>query len=113
MLSDFHAAHSLIQATFHPIGTNIYGHLSNVYFPQDQASKVALLDTMQMLNSNRAHPLWILGGDFNMITKLEEKTGGRLRLEPKCAHFKDFINNFWLIDIPFSNDIYTWNNKQT
>ena len=56
-VGDFHASHNLIQATFHPIGTNIHGHLSNVYFPQDQASKVALLNTLDHLNSNRSHPL--------------------------------------------------------
>ena len=33
MLANFHAAHNLIQANFHPIGTNIHGHLSNFYFP--------------------------------------------------------------------------------
>lgn len=33
MLTNFHAAHNLIQAIFHPIGTNIHGLLSNVYFP--------------------------------------------------------------------------------
>lgn len=32
-LSDFHASHHIIQATFHIIGTNIHGHLTNVYFP--------------------------------------------------------------------------------
>lgn len=36
-LTDFHANHNLIQATFHIIGTNIHGHLTNVYFPQDGA----------------------------------------------------------------------------
>ena len=32
-LSDFHASHHIIQATFHIIGTNIHGHLTNFYFP--------------------------------------------------------------------------------
>ena len=112
-LMDYHASHNLIPATFHLVGTNIHGHLSNVYFPQDLASKKALLDTMEILNNNRTHPLWILGGDFNKITMLEEKTGGRPRLEPESSHFKDFINRCWLIDLPFSNGIYTWNNKRT
>ena len=56
-LSKFHAVHYLIQATFHPIGSNIHGHLSNVYFPQDQARKITLLHTMEILNSHRTHPL--------------------------------------------------------
>jgi len=80
-LSDFHASHHLIQATFHILGTNIHGNLSNVYFPQDAGHKIALLNTIEALNNNRLHPLWIIGGDFNMITKLEEKLGGRNKLE--------------------------------
>ena len=112
-LSNFHAAHYLIQATFHPIGSNIHGHLSNIYFPQDQARKIALLNTMEILNSHRTYPLWIVEGDFNMITKMEEKTGGRPRLDPEISHFKDFISNSSLTDIPFSNDTFTWNNKRT
>lgn len=47
-----------------------------------------------------------------MITKLEENTRGRSRLDPESSHFKDFINNSWLIDLPFSNGSYTWNNRR-
>ena len=111
-LSNFHAAHNLIHATFHLIGTNIHGHLSNVYFPQEKTSKIVLLNTLAHLNSNRSHPLWIVGGDFNMILRMDEKTGGRSRLELESNHFKNFINNNWLIDIPFSNGIFTWNNRR-
>ena len=112
-LGDFHAAQNLIQATFHLIGTNIHGNLSNVYFPQDLASNSALLNMIEILNSNRMHQLWILGGDFNMIRKLEEKIGGRSRLDLDSSHFRDFISRSWLIDLPFSNGMYTWNNKRS
>lgn len=80
-LTDFHASHHLIQAVFHILGTNIHGNLSNVYFPQDIGSEIRLLDTIEALNNNRSHPLWIVAGDFNMITSSEEKIGGRHRLE--------------------------------
>eukprot|EP00253_Pinus_taeda_P023098 PITA_23098 len=103
-LSDFHASHHFIQATFHILGTNIHGHLSNVYFPQEAGNKTTLLNTIEALNNNRMHPLWIIGGDFNMITKLEEKLGGRSRLEQENTHFKDFIQNTSLIDLQFCND---------
>lgn len=32
-LTDIHVSHHFIQATFHIIGTNVHGHLTNVYFP--------------------------------------------------------------------------------
>ena len=55
-LEDFHASHFVIQATFHLIGTNIHGHLSNVYFPQELQNKMDLLDTLFVLNSVRRYP---------------------------------------------------------
>lgn len=111
-LQDFHATHFLIQATFHLIGTNIHGHLSNVYFPKNPHKKLELLHTLTVLNSNRQFPLWIGGGDFNIITTLEEKQGGRLKLENDSIGFKEFIHSNHLMDIQTSNGIYTWTNKQ-
>ena len=34
-LKNIHANKNFIQAIFHIIGTNIHGHLTNVYFPQE------------------------------------------------------------------------------
>lgn len=111
-LSDLHTSHHLIQAAFHILGTNIHGNISNVYFPQDTGSKISLLDTIEALNNNRRHPLWIIGGDFNLITKLEEKIGGRNRMDQENSHFKDFIENTSLIDMPFCNGTFTWSNRR-
>lgn len=111
-LSDVHASHHFIQATFHLISTNIHGLLSNVYFPQDARKKEDLLKTIEALNNHRTHPLWIIGGDFNMITKMEEKLGGRNRLEQETNYFKDFIHNASLIDLQFCNGKYTWSNRR-
>lgn len=111
-LTDFHASHHLIQAAFHILGTNIHGNLSNVYFPQDTGSKIALLDNIAALSNNRRHPLWIIAREFNMITKIEEKIGGRTRMEPEVAHFKDFIQNASLIDMPLCNGTFTWSNRR-
>eukprot|EP00253_Pinus_taeda_P010687 PITA_10687 len=87
-LLDFHANHNLIQATFHIIRTNIHGHLTNVYFPQDVVNKLAFLRTIARINSTRAHPLWIAEVDFNMITKLQEKNGGQIT-SPYLCNGKD------------------------
>eukprot|EP00253_Pinus_taeda_P007130 PITA_07130 len=111
-LSNLHASHHIIQEVFHMLGTNIHGNLTNVYFPQDSGSKIALIDTIEALNTNRRHPLWIIGGDFNMITKLEEKIRGRNRMDPYNFHFKDFIQNTSLIDMPFGNGTFTWSNRR-
>lgn len=52
-LQDFHATHFFIQASFHLIGTDLHGLLTNVYFPQDLHHKLEMLDTLTALNSNR------------------------------------------------------------
>jgi len=84
-------SHHFIQATFHIIGTNVHGHLTNVYFPQEVVNKLAIMNTLTLINSTRIHLLWITGGDFNMITKLEEKSGGRNKLDSESTHLRNFI----------------------
>lgn len=90
-LNNIHANKSFIQAIFHINGTNIYGHMTNVYFPQETTKNIEILNTLLELNRNRLHPLWISGGDFNMIAKLEEKKGRRHTRNREGNHLKDFI----------------------
>jgi len=92
-LSNIHANKNFIQAIFHLIGTNTHGHITNVYFPQDTILKAEILETLSVLNSNRLHPLWISGGDFNMIARMEEKQGGRGSRNRDGNLLKDFIHN--------------------
>eukprot|EP00253_Pinus_taeda_P034780 PITA_34780 len=100
------------QAIFHLLGTNIYGHLKNVYFPQETQQKAAILNTIEQLNKDRRHPLWVTGGDFNMIASSEEKIGGRCRTNKDGTLLKDFIQSNWLIDLPTANDLFTWTNRR-
>ena len=48
-LSHFHASRHFIQASFHLIGTNLKGILTNVYFPQSTASKIRILEDLSAL----------------------------------------------------------------
>eukprot|EP00253_Pinus_taeda_P025264 PITA_25264 len=107
-LSNFHANKNFIQATFHLIGTNTHGHLTNVYFPQDSHQKAEILDHLSTLNSNRHHPLWIAGGDFNMIVRMEEKQGDRDNGIRDGHLLKDFTQSNWLIDFPSNNGLDHW-----
>eukprot|EP00253_Pinus_taeda_P005730 PITA_05730 len=111
-LNNIQANKNFIQATFHLSGTNAHGLLTNVYFPQDTVQKSQLLNTLSELNSDRPFPLWISGGDYNMIASKEEKKGGRSNTNNEDSLLKEFINSNWLMDIPTSNGIFTWTNKQ-
>lgn len=62
---------------------------------------------LTLLNATWVHPLWINGVNFNMITKLEEKRGDQIILDNESEHFKEFIQNNWLIDLPFNNGMFT------
>lgn len=111
-LNNIHANKSFIQTTFHLIGTNTHGILTNVYFPQDTSHKAQILNTLSDLNTDKPYPLWISGGDFNMIARKEENQGGRSRKNNEGNLLKDFIQTNWLVDVPSSNGIFTWSNKR-
>jgi len=112
-LNNFHAHRNFLQANFHIIGTNQHGLMTNVYFPQDTSSKENILHSVSAVNHNRLYPLWIAGGDFNMITRQEEKRVGRCRGSQEGLILKNFTQNNWLIDLPFNNGIFTWSNRWT
>ena len=55
----------------------------------------------------------MVGGDFNFITSLEEKKGGRRCLEEECNIFHETIEYLGLVDITPGVGWFTWNNKST
>eukprot|EP00253_Pinus_taeda_P012138 PITA_12138 len=111
-LQNLHANKNFIQAIFHLLGTNIYGHITNVYFCQETQQKKEIVEALWHLNEERQYPLWVSGVDFNMIASIEEKQGGRCKINRDGTLLKDFINNNSLIDLPTSNGLYTWTNKR-
>ena len=54
---------------------------------------------------------WVVGGDFNLITSLEEKKGGRCSLDEECNIFRKTIEDLGLVDITPGVGWFTWNNK--
>jgi len=53
-----------------------------------------------------------VGGDFNFITSLAEKTGGIIKLSEENLRFEQVIDNFRLIDVPTADGLHTWNNRR-
>jgi hypothetical protein len=49
---------------------------------------------------------WIVGGDFNMITSLEDKKGGIGRMNSEDQTFKEVIDQLCLIDIIIRRSVY-------
>ncbi|XP_010484806.1 PREDICTED: uncharacterized protein LOC104763089 [Camelina sativa] len=50
----------------------------------------------------------IMGGDFNTIVRLDERTGGNGRLSPDSLSFGEWINANSLIDMGFKGNRYNW-----
>lgn len=50
----------------------------------------------------------IIGGDFNTIVRLDERTGGNGRLSTDSLAFGEWINRLQLIDMGFQGCKYTW-----
>ena len=112
-LSGFLATPFTLSTDFHIIGTKIRGVISNVYGPPRPEQKPSFLESISDIKALVKDKAWILGGGFNMIRNLDEKKGGIQNLNYASNHFNAIINDLNLIDVRTSNDIFTWNNKQT
>lgn len=54
-----------------------------------------------------AGPL-LIGGDFNTIVRLDERSGGNGRLSPDSLAFGEWIHENSLIDMGFQGSKFTW-----
>ena len=77
----------------------ISGLLTNVYGPQHSSDKHSFLKTLSNLKTCMPFEHWVVGGDFNLITSLEEKKGGRPCLEEECNICCETIEYLSLVDI--------------
>lgn len=50
----------------------------------------------------------VVGGDFNTIIRLDERTGGNGSLSPDSLAFGDWIHRNSLIDMDFNGNKFTW-----
>lgn len=53
-----------------------------------------------------------MGGDFNVVLKLEEKQGRSNKISALMHDFGCFLSENDLIDIPAKNGLFTWSNKR-
>ena len=55
---------------------------------------------------------WIVGGDFNLITALREKKGGRRVLDKYQEEFRERLSQSSLVDVETGDGWFTWNNRR-
>jgi mannosylglycoprotein endo-beta-mannosidase len=88
------------------------GDITNVYGPQSLQEKESFIQRLLYVQILLHKPHWIIGGDFNMILTLEEKTGGNKRLEQDSGMLKTLIEQLNLVDIETRNGTFTWSNRR-
>ena len=76
VLHNFLATRCSITANFHILGTVVHGRITNVYGPQLPTQKTAFLAFLHWLVNYQPSNIDILGGDFNLITSLQDRRGG-------------------------------------
>lgn len=86
--------------------------LSNIYAPTDLAGKSSLWAHIQFIRALDPFLPWIMAGDFNAITYLDEKRGGLARLDPSAYLLRNMIGSLNLIDVKPTNGVFTWNNRR-
>ena len=102
-----------ISANFHILGTCIHGFISNFYGPSKVDQKQDFIESITDLKTLAQNRAWIIGGEFNLIRNLDEKKGGICSLNLASTMFNNTISDLDLIDVRMTNDIFTWNNKQS
>ncbi|KAL0010115.1 hypothetical protein SO802_005223 [Lithocarpus litseifolius] len=80
--------------------TGFYGEL-------DTSRRVEAWDSLRTLNH---HPQisWLCAGDFNELTRQEEKLGGAIRQHRQMQLFRDVIDECGFLDLGFVGNRFTW-----
>lgn len=83
-----------------------------VYRPHIQVEREAFVTHLQRLGNMHIEKLWVIAGDFNMITSKEEKKGGLQQEDADMEIFRETQAALKMIDINTINGKYTWNNRR-
>lgn len=92
-------------------GTEVI-NLIVVYAAPTLSRRSGLWETLGEVIWDAVGPLFV-GGDFNTIVRLDERSGGNGRLSEDSLTFGDWINNMSLIDMGFSGNQFTWKRGKT
>jgi len=102
----------ILSGTFKVIGSSECTVLTRVYGPHTPTERKGFLQNLKAMRRLIPEKPWIIGGDFNMITTLEEKRGGLRRVDSDMEAFRDMISEQRMVDIQTINGTHTWNNRR-
>ncbi|CAA7042577.1 unnamed protein product [Microthlaspi erraticum] len=87
-------------------------HVVVVYAAPTVSRRSGLWEKLSEVIQDIEEPL-IVGGDFNTILRLDERTGGNGQLSVDSLAFEGWVNDNYLIDMGFRGHRYTWRRGRT
>ena len=97
----------ILSGRFRVIKSKDWVLLTGVYGPHILEERRVFLQNLAKLRSIYPDDLWMVGGDFNIITSLAEKRGGMRRMDTDMELFRDTIAKQRPVDIPTINGVNT------
>ncbi|OVA13862.1 Ribonuclease H domain [Macleaya cordata] len=94
---------------YNPLGMAFFA--SFVYASCDGYERRALWADLSAIGTGISAP-WILGGDFNVVSNLAERLGGRPAMGSNIEDFNEFVESNELVDGGYVGSKYTWCNNQ-
>ncbi|XP_010424468.1 PREDICTED: uncharacterized protein LOC104709578 [Camelina sativa] len=83
-----------------------------VYAAPSASRRSGLWAKLSGIISSLEEPV-LIGGDFNTIVRVDEKSGGNGRLSSDSLEFGNWINSLSLIDLGFCGNQFTWKRGRT
>lgn len=83
---------------------------TNVYGPVNDVLKPAFLNELKEMSKLAQYP-WVLGGDFNMVRWLVDRSGDMRGLSQMCV-FNDLIRDIEMVDVHLENMTFTYSSKR-
>lgn len=83
-----------------------------LYEPPVPGLRPAFWDALTTIGNSFDEP-WKLLGDFNALLTQDDKQGGRVVSRSSAGGFRQFINQFGLIDVGFTCYLFTWSNRRS
>jgi exonuclease III len=83
---------------------------TGVYGPQLDEHKIQFLNELRLIRSQCLGP-WMIGGDFNLIYRAEDKSNDNLD-RAMMGRFRRLLNDLLLNELPLSGRKFTWSNER-
>lgn len=82
-----------------------------VYCRDIKVEKTKLWDKLEMCRAKWGGR-WIIGSDFNLTLKREERNGNNFSVAD-APEFKEVLDEVGMVDLPISKGHWTWSNKKS